>query len=67
MVLHRFALLVLLAACAFAPGSVSEKEPQLTPLVAEVLSPPMPVPASDGRRHLVDELSLGRRNVLPPT
>jgi Peptidase family M23 len=32
---------------------------ELTPLLADVLSPPRPVLASDGRRHLVYELMIG--------
>ena len=32
---------------------------ELTPLLAEVLSPPRPVAGSDGRRHLVYELMIG--------
>ena len=32
--------------------------PELTPLIGEVLSPPRPVPGSDGRTHLVYELRL---------
>lgn len=54
---YRLVLLVLLALPAFV-ASAAQNEPQLTPLVAEVLAPPAPVPGSDGRNHIVYELSL---------
>jgi hypothetical protein len=43
---------------ALTVGSAAA-DPQLTPLSADVLSAPMPVMGSDGRRHLVYELRLG--------
>jgi hypothetical protein len=43
----------MLLAARICALPVSAKEPEPTPLVAEVLSAPMRVPASDGRRYLV--------------
>jgi hypothetical protein len=43
---------------AGAASSGSDPEPQLIPLVGEVLAPPHVVPGSGGRRHLVYEIRL---------
>ncbi len=50
---------VLFWACALAAGRAPAADPRLTPLTAEVLSAPVPVLGSDGRRHLVYEVRLG--------
>ena len=41
------------------PAPVAAAGIALTPIVADVLAPPIPVAGSDGRRHLVYELRLG--------
>jgi hypothetical protein len=43
-------------------GSTAEQPPVATPVVADVLAPPVPVPATDGKVHLAYELKL--TNVL---
>lgn len=51
---------ILLVACllALAAAASRAEEPQLTPLLGEVLAPPHAVLGSDGRQHLVYELRL---------
>jgi hypothetical protein len=39
-------------------GRTAGDDPQLTPLVAEIIAPPHVVPGSDDKRHLVYELAL---------
>ena len=56
LAVHLLALMCLFPNAA-RPAAGSEL--QLTPLVAEALSSPIPVAGSDGRRHLVYELRLG--------
>jgi hypothetical protein len=53
--------LAAVVAVLAAPGSMAGAEPsqpQLTPLVADVLAPPHAVPGSDGRTHLVYEIRI---------
>lgn len=51
-------LLALSWASSLAVAQASAADLQLTPLAADVLSPPLPVMGSDARRHLVYELRL---------
>ncbi len=54
-----FSFLLCFFAWLSLPSAALAAEPILTPLVADVLSPPWPVTGSDGKRHLVYELRLG--------
>ncbi|MCO6418474.1 M23 family metallopeptidase [Siccirubricoccus sp. KC 17139] len=54
----RLRLAFLALAWLFGGAAVPAWGQALTPLVAEVLSPPRPVPGSDGNTHLVYELRL---------
>ena len=49
-----------------APASAAPPD-QLTPVVASVLAAPEPVPATDGRKHLVYELILTNRGAASAT
>jgi hypothetical protein len=56
------AWLIAIAAASAVPSPASAAPPdQLTPVVASVLAAPEPVPATDGRKHLVYELILTNR------
>lgn len=59
-------LCALLAALAAAPLAAAAPPEEFTPVTAGVLSPPQPVPASDGRVHLAYELMLTNRSFAPP-
>lgn len=59
-------LCALLAALATAPYAAAAPTEEFTPVTASVLSPPQPVPASDGRVHLAYELMLTNRSYAPP-
>src|SRR4051794_26072507 len=56
-----------LACWPIAASAAPVAAPQLTPVTAEVLSPPRPVVATDGRRHVVYELQLQNVDVAPVT
>jgi hypothetical protein len=51
-------LSALLFFAVLSSGARGAGEPQLTPLVAELVAPPHVVPGSDGKRHIVYELAL---------
>jgi len=64
------ALLALLAAASLGPlAAAGRAAPQdhWTPLAVEVLAPPQPVLAGDGKRHLAYELVLTNRGFPAPT
>jgi hypothetical protein len=48
----------LLLSVFSSAGRAAGEDPQLTPLVAEIIAPPHVVPGSDDRRHIVYELAL---------
>jgi len=50
--------LAVASGCALVAHAAMAQEPQLTPIVGDVLSTPRPAIGSDGRRHLVYELRL---------
>jgi hypothetical protein len=58
-------LCALLAALLTAPLATAAPE-EFTPVTASIVSPPRPVPASDGRVHLAYELLLVNRSFAPP-
>src|SRR4051794_24249410 len=52
------AIVVVVATMSAVSASARAAEPQFTPLGASVLAPPQPVRATDGRVHLVYEITL---------
>ncbi len=58
-------LCAFLAALMTAPLAMAASE-EFTPVTASVVSPPRPVPASDGRVHLAYELLVVNRSFAPP-
>ncbi|HEV2727011.1 MAG TPA: hypothetical protein VGV34_01890, partial [Solirubrobacterales bacterium] len=68
--LHRslwlLSLSFLLAIAATAPLASAAAPERFTPVVANVVAPPQPVEASDGRTHLAYELLLINRSFNPP-
>ena len=59
------AIAVAVVAAAFAPAAAPAAE-RWTPVGADVVSPPQPVPGGDGRVHLAYELLLINRSFNPP-
>lgn len=54
-------LITVAAVSALPPGASAAPPDQITPVVASMLAAPEPVPATDGRKHLVYELILTNR------
>ena len=61
------AAIALLAIAVAAPVAEAATPDRFTPVVAEVVAPPEPVTATDGRLHLAYELLLTNRALPPAT
>jgi hypothetical protein len=60
--LRNSVVLLVLAGVVLGPSAASARvrhEPQFTPWTVSVVAPPSPVLGSDGRRHLVYEMTVG--------